>query len=308
MPKSNCPSHARRAAALAALAAFALAAPPARAETQVCTVVSSLPATITAEGAYCLEQDFNFSGGTPITINADNVVFDCNNHRVTNTGSVGSYNGVFAYNELTGVVIRNCTLDAFGGGIYLQSGSSPGATSNLIEGNTILHSGAYGITVWGNNNRIERNRISGNTGSKNGEAEGIVVYGMGNDGTSNAIRDNVISDFKPPLPNPSFTFDTIGIGFDGGNNVEVTGNTITGLYAPTGRTVHAIVSQGSTNSLVARNTVLSPPPLAAPLDGTQEFGIVIFGGAGTNVCRDNVVGHFTAANLSGCVDSVNTDF
>jgi hypothetical protein len=293
---------------LAAMVLLALPWHPARAETTACTVVSSLPTTISAAGTYCLDQDFDFTdSGTPININASNVVLDCNHHRVTNVGAPGSYNGVYAYNELKGVVIRNCTLDAFGGGIYLSSGSSPGATGNLIEGNAILHSGAYGITVWGNNNRIERNRVSGNTGADNGQAEGIVVYGMGNDGTSNAIRDNVISDFKPPLPT-STVFRTVGISFDGGNNFEVTGNTITGLYAPTGRAVNAIVSGGTASSLVARNIVLSPPPLPAPLDGTQDFGIVLYGGNGTNVCRDNVVGHFTSANLSGCVDSVNTDF
>jgi len=294
-----------RLVAPAALA-FALA-PAARAETTVCTVVSTLPAYINTSGHYCLEQDFDYTGvaTAALQLDADNVVFDCNHHRITNTGNPGSSTGVYVPNEREGVVLRNCTIDAFGGGVFIQSSSAPGAIANAVEGNTVLHSGGYGITVYGSNNHIERNRVSGNTGANNGEASGIVLASFGT-GTGNTIRDNVVSDFKPPPPT-SFNFDTIGISFDNVNNTEVTGNTVTGLYAPTGRYVHAIVSQGSTNSLVARNTVLSPPPLPAPLDGAQEFGIVIFGGASTNVCRDNVVGHFTG-NVSGCIDSVNTDF
>ena len=298
----------RLLAALVVLAAMLSVLPaPARAETTACTVVTSLPTYITTPGHYCLDQDFDYTAvGTPIDISSDNVLVDCNHHRITNTGHPGLYNGIYAHIDLKGITIRNCTLDAFGGAIFVQSTTQPGATANLIEGNTLLRSGGYGITVYGSNNQVVRNRISGNTGTNNGESMGISVASFGT-GTANVIRDNVISDFKPPLPN-SFNFTTIGISFSNVDGTEVTGNTITGLYAPTGRYVEAIQSQGSINSLVARNTVLTPPPLPAPLDGAQNFGIVIYGGGTSNVCRDNVVGHFEAANISGCVDSVNTDF
>jgi parallel beta-helix repeat protein len=278
---------------------------PARAETQVCTVIDALPYDITGPGLYCLEQDLAVDGSA-ININADHVVLDCNGHRLSSL-SPGLYNGVTGGSNRQDVVVRSCVVEDFGGGIYLAGNGDPGAHGNVVEGNTVLRSGGYGIQVWGSNNRIEHNRVSGNTGANNGEADGIVLIGAGNNGCCNQVRDNVVSDFRPPLPN-SFNFDTTGISFDGLQNTEITGNTVTGLYAPTGRTVHAIESQGSSNSLIARNTVLRPPPLPAPLDGAQDFGIVIFGGGTTNVCRDNVIGHFDGANISGCVDSVNTDF
>jgi parallel beta-helix repeat protein len=290
----------------ALLVLLSVAAPaPARAETQVCTVIASLPYDITAPGHYCLEQNLAINGSA-ININADKVVLDCNGHALTSLAP-GLYNGIYAWSDHQDVVVRNCVVDAFGGGIYLAGSSAPGARGNLVEGNTVLRSGGYGIQVWGSNNRIVGNRISGNTGSNNGQSEGIVVYGVNGIGCCTEIRDNVVSDFRPPPPN-SFSFTTLGITFSNIDNVEVTGNTVMGLYAPTNRYVEGISSQGTKGSSVSGNTVLRPPALPAPLDGVQGFGIVLYGSATDNVCRDNVVGHYEYADVSGCVDSVNTDF
>lgn len=291
---------------LAAVAALCAVLPaPARAETQVCNVIDALPYDINTPGNYCLEQDLS-TDVSGITINADKVVLDCNSHRISSQNP-GLYNGILTWSRHVDVVVRNCVVEEFGGGIYLSGSDDEGAHGNLIEGNTVLRSGGYGIQVWGSNNRIAGNRVSGNTGTSNGESEGIVLIGPGNHSCCNEIVDNVISDFRPPLPN-SFNFTTIGISFSGVDNTEVIGNTVTGLYAPTNRYVEGISSQGTHGSIVARNTVLTPPPLPAPLDGTQGFGIVMYGAAEDNVCRDNVVGHFEYGAVSGCVDSVNTDF
>jgi parallel beta-helix repeat protein len=296
-----------RLAFLVLVGAFALAPVPARAETQVCTVVSSLPVSIDTAGTYCLEQNFDLTtiSTAAVQIDADQVVFDCNHHAIVQAGHPGEYTGIYVPNERQAVTIRNCTVDAFSVGIFVQSSSEVGARANLVEGNTVLHSGQVGIYTLGSNNHIERNRVSGNTGASS--ATGIQVLGFGYDGVSNTIRDNIVSDFRPPLPNGT-NATTLGITFSNVNNTEVSGNTVTGLYAPTGREVHAIESQGTHGSVIERNVVLSPPPLPAPLDGLQAFGIVIFGGATDNVCRDNVAGHYEYANLSGCTDSVNTDF
>jgi len=279
---------------------------PARAETQMCTTIAALPYDITVAGHYCLEHDLSVDG-TAVNIQADNVVLDCNNHRVTSQ-SPGLYNGIYGWSTHQGVVVRNCVLEDFGGAIYLAGSSDPGARGNIVEGNTLLRSGAYGIQVWGSNNRIEGNRVSGNTGGSNGQAEGIVLIGPGNNSCCNQIRDNVVSDFKPGVPTSSLTIQ--GIVFSGVTQTEVSGNTVSGLYARTGSNVDYISSQGSTGSLIARNTVLSAPPLAAPFDGEQTYGIVVFGPSEpvqTDTCRDNVVGHFVV-NLAGCTDSINTDF
>lgn len=292
------------------LAAGVLAGYPARAETTACTVVSSLPTYINASGHYCLEQDFDYTGiaTAAVQIDVDDVVFDCNHHRITNTGHPGQSTGLYVSNEREGVVVRNCTVGDFSYSIFVQSSSEPGATANLVEGNTVLRSGAAGISVWGSNNRIERNHVSGNTGATNGTAIGIELLSMLNNGSSNTIRDNVVDDFKPAAPPMGSSTTTQGISFSGVDDTEVTGNVVSGLHATTGQWVEAIVSQGTNNSIIARNTVLSAPALPAPLDGPQSYGIIIYGVTAGNVCRDNVVGHFTSLDLGGCVDSVNTDF
>jgi parallel beta-helix repeat protein len=294
-------------ALLALAAGLAATALPARADTHVCTVIDTFPAYINTPGHYCLDQDIDYTGfaTAALQIDADQVVFDCNHHTLAQTGHVGESTGIYVPNEREAVTVRNCTVDAFSNGIFVQSSTEPGAMANLIEGNTVLRSGGVGIFVIGSNNRIERNRVSGNTGASS--VAGIWLSGYGTDGDSNTIRDNIVSDFRPPLPDGT-NATTLGITFSNVNNTEVSGNTITGLYAPTGREVHAIESQGTHGSVIERNVVLSPPPLPAPLDGLQGFGVVVFGGATDNVCRDNVVGHFEYADLSGCVDSVNTDF
>jgi hypothetical protein len=85
---------------------------------------------------------------------------------------------------------------------------------------------------------------------------------------------------------------------------------ISGIYANTNWYVAAITGSESTGILIAGNTILSPPPLPAPLDGSQSSGIILGGTVetqATNVCRDNVVGHFSA-DILGCVKDGNSEF
>ena len=53
-----------------------LGAAPAGAETTICTVISSLPYTISAQGSYCLDRNLStaMTTGAAITINIDFVV------------------------------------------------------------------------------------------------------------------------------------------------------------------------------------------------------------------------------------------
>src|SRR5262245_13223909 len=52
----------------------------AQAETTLCTPITSLPATITVQGIYCLTSDFsvNMATGSAVTIDTNNVVIDLN--------------------------------------------------------------------------------------------------------------------------------------------------------------------------------------------------------------------------------------
>jgi hypothetical protein len=123
------------------------------------------------------------------------------------------------------------------------------------------------------------------------------------------LRNNVIADFRPAPPRDQ-AGNTGGIYVSRASNTLVAGNTISGLYAATGAWVMAIEIYGSQQG-VAGNTVLAPPPLPAPFDGSQANGIFLYGNLPQddlgNACSDNVVGGFTT-DIAGCVASGNTEF
>jgi parallel beta-helix repeat protein len=294
---------------LLCLVLLALAAPSARAETTNCLGITSLPTTIVEPGRYCLHKDFAQPfNSAAIEINVDDVVLDCNGHAITNTEATNSPTGVYGPNARRNVTVRNCTLDTFQVGILLVASSDPGAVGNRIEDNTIRNARQIGLYVIGSNNRIDRNRIVGLSGNVNGVSYGIFLYSGAAAGTDNSIRDNIITDWKPTPPGAGNV--TNAIYFFRVQETEVTGNVVSGLYASTNWYVSAIFGSDVSGTVVARNTVLSPPPLPAPFDGSQSSGILLGGTPemqATNACRDNVVGHFSS-NISGCVKDGNTEF
>ncbi|MGH8029530.1 MAG: NosD domain-containing protein [Arenimonas sp.] len=294
---------------LAVLALAFAAVPAAHAETTACTVIVSLPAVLDTPGHYCLESDFTQSlATTAIQVNADGIVLDCNGHRIRNTNSTSGATGIGGYDRKD-TIIRNCVVDGFFNDISMLSSADTAGTGNLIEGNTALNARSTAIYVIGSYNRVVRNRVTSVTGNYNGVAYGIFLYSAQSTGVGNAIVDNIISNFRPSPP-PGTPCAPSPITFANVRNTEVTGNTVSGIYATTGQYVYAIQSSGATQSVVSGNTVLSAPPLPAPLDGSQSAGIILFGTleehAGT-ACTDNIVGHFNN-NLSGCVKNANTEF
>lgn len=299
-----------RAYVLLVLAVLVAWAAPARADTQGCTVLNVLPTTIAAAGTYCLDQDHAqaFAGAAVIQVNVDDVVLDCNGHAVRNTNNANTVTGVYGNSQRTNVEVRNCTLDNFYVGIFFTASSEPGAVGNRIVGNSVLRARSVGIYVIGSANRIEGNRVAQSSGNYNGVAYGIYLYSPSAQGVGNAIRDNMIQDWRPTPPAEGNS--TQGITFFNVRDTEVTGNTITGLHANTNSGVWGIYASQTSNNLIAGNTILSPPPAAAPLDGGQYGGIRVIGTAeeqATTVCRDNVVGHFNT-NILGCVEFDNTGF
>ena len=121
---------------------------------------------INTSGTYYLDSDISGCGSRGIIIKSDNVVLDCNNHRISGTSlseargisiensnnvrvedciTSNFYDGIYAVGS-TVTMIRN-TVDGTGSGgnsgIYLSS------TSSLISGNTIKDADNYGIYITG---------------------------------------------------------------------------------------------------------------------------------------------------------------
>jgi hypothetical protein len=299
--------------ALALLAGFAALAfaGGARAETTTCQVVNTLPATLSTPGHYCLESDFaqDFGFASALTITADDLVLDCNGHRIRHTSAANEADAIFAAGERHDVTIRNCVIDGWYVGIFVQASSDPGARGNRILDNQLLRTRTTAIYVLGTDNRIERNRIAQNTGDYNGVARGIFVSSMNKTGVGNLVRDNVIVDFKPTPPGTSTQVE--GINVSNLSNTEVSGNVIGGLITIDGQYVAGIVGYDASGTSVHDNTLLSPPyPGQAPWTGYYGYGIYLYGTdaeMASNVCRDNVIGHFNSPSY-GCTVVDDTGF
>jgi len=311
---SPAPSHpfgTVAARAWLALALFAWLAWPAaaRAETTACTVLDTFPATINAPGHYCLEADV--SGAfvqPPVLILADDVVLDCNGHRLRHTALDSSTAGINSRNSHDRITVRNCLVDGFYYGISLEGYTGDGVRGSTISGNTIVRSRIYGIQVNGSDNLIEDNLVTEIRGDISGNPSGIVVNSFNNDGAGNVIRNNTITNIKPATTASSFTQ---GIVFFNLRNTTVEGNHVSGLFARAGNGSIAITGSGTSGAAITGNTILTVPyPAASPYDGNSYYGVYITGSAqeqATNVCRDNVVGHFNIPYY-GCVQDATQGY
>jgi hypothetical protein len=310
------PVHSLATLAIRAWIAFLLFASlawpaVARAETAQCTVLDTMPATIDAPGIYCLDQDFvQVFLGDAIRINSDDVVLDCNDRMLRHNDANSLGNGITTTSGRHNVTIRHCRLDNFTTGISIETNGLLGGSEVHLLDNTITRFRVSGITAYGSTIAIEGNRITGgraDTGS--GGMTGIYLASFNSDGAGSGIRNNVIADLVPQ-PFEENANETMAIFFGNVGNTEIAGNVISGLFARGGgHCAWGIYGSSPTGASITGNVIMPPPsPPAPPNDGSFCGGITLYGTVpqqATNVCRDNVVGHFNTP-IYGCVESGNT--
>jgi hypothetical protein len=132
------------------------------AETTQCTVVASVPVTITTAGVYCLTSDLDYAlvAGIAIRINASNVVLDFNGHTLRSLGGTATTaQGIYA-GQRQNVTIKNGTVRGFSTGIWL-SDTLPCTTAQgyLVEGMRVEGSASSGIEVDGQAGIVRHNQI-----------------------------------------------------------------------------------------------------------------------------------------------------
>lgn len=198
------------------LAAGALA--PARAETVNCTRITSLPATLTQQGVYCLKGDLGTSlvWGSAVRIEANNVTLDCNGFKIGGlaAGDESIALGISA-NDRQNITVRNCAIRGFYRAISLTGGLSGG---HLIADNRIDQSLHTGIHVLGDGNEIARNRIL-STGGFPGSASSYGIQAQA-DIVDNTI-DTVFALGSEPILNGIRVL---------GDGAVVRGNTVRNLF------------------------------------------------------------------------------
>ncbi len=119
-----------------------------------------------------LTQDYT-STSTCITINASNIILDCQNHKIE---SNGNGNGIIATNQ-NNVTIKNCIMENFENGIHLQN------TNQSFIQNNFLKNNQKGIFIsFSSENEVTNNNATENT-------DGIYLE----QGTYNLIENNQAS-------------------------------------------------------------------------------------------------------------------
>ena len=181
--------------------------------------------SIPVEGTYLMQSDIIYGRDNCMAITANNVVFNCAGLSI-DTAQTNSNGFAMTIENVSNVLVENCTFQDFKGGIYVYKSrnvninnigiwNSPfgiilNATNDSAVLNSMINSSySYGIRLIGTtNSRIEKNQLAYGPGS----AIGIDV----NNSRLNLIINNSVSQYH------------YGFLFTGrSNNNTVTNNTAT---------------------------------------------------------------------------------
>lgn len=264
------------AAALGLLALSPVPADAAESYDSCNGVITSLPATISTQGVWCLKKNLvhSASTGAAITIAANNVTVDCNHFVVDATPGAAEATGIAG--NILNATIHNCGIRGFQTGIDLLGGG------HLVENNYLDRNRKEGIRAMGANNRVVGNRVFNMLGAS-GEFD--TTYGIV---ASGDVIDNTVSGVFSGGGSWVYGINAIGGG------AEISGNTVRGIMLASGKSARAIFPR-SRGMKMRNNHVISAH------SNTQQTGTVaghgVWGGV-SRFCGDNTVAGF-ATNVSG---------
>ena len=248
-----------------------------RAETyDTCTgFITSLPATISTQGVWCLDRNLStaITSGAAIKIATNNVTIDCNDFKI---GGLAAGDSSVAYGIYTSAsqnaTVRHCAIRGFYFGIRLAGGAG-----HLVEDNRLDNNLQYGIYVTGDNNRIRRNAVY-DTGGSPGSA---FSYGIFADAD---LIDNTVSGVFAAAT----TTYPRGIAASGSGN-EARGNQVRGLVVAGPGNAYGIYASGSGVTLADNR--ISADAVLTTSSGIQGYGANTF-------CTGNTVANFATAYYS----------
>ena len=264
---------------LAAIFVLLAAAPASTfAETNDCTVISTVPATLSSSGVYCINDDLVLAGstGTAVTITADSVTLDLNGHALRSKASANTATTGVAVSGHKYFTIIDGTIAGFGNAIDVESpAGGPRSLGGLIADIKVQRSVALAIGL---------------------DCDGCVV------------RNNLVTETIVPASISGFS--ALGISVNGTGD-QISGNRVFNTHSvPTGAEAFAIYVLAS-NSTVSQNYVANDH-IANP----REFGIIA-SGANDIVSNNQVQGlpagfDFTDSSVkyrdntqSGCTSGYN---
>jgi len=275
---------------LVALAFLGTVPAPARAAESYdsCTgFITSLPKTISQAGVWCMNADLATAdpNARAITVTANNVVIDCNDHKLDGmgAGAATAALGINATNRAN-VTVRHCNVLGFQQGIRL-AGIGGG---HVVENNRVDSSTYAGIVVHGDGSVARRNQVI-NIGGSTGMPTpfGVVAQGVVD------LIDNSVTGVTATGASTS----AYGIYATGGNGASITGNRVRDVL-PTGtKAAYGIFIDGAPRMVLRGNEVLGD-------QGAGSIGLRC--GAIGDRARNNTVTGFATA-LQGCGDGGGND-
>jgi hypothetical protein len=254
------------------------------AEITNCTPITSLPATISTQGIYCLTGNLatGITTGSAISISANNVTLDMNGWKLGGQ-SAGSGTAAFGvYSSAINVTVRNGIVRGFHTGILL-TGRGARVEDLLVDQNTTI-----GIYVAGQGSVVRRNQIIDTGGSTSGSD--VQVDAVYLQGTGSVFEDNIISGLTA-----TGNGDELAVHItDSADQTVVRGNVVSddARSAGTGSTFGILVGDAD-DVIMVENDVIN-----------FDYGI-IYAGSATGTYAQNVVVNCSTKYSGGTPGSDN---
>jgi len=249
--------------------------------------VTSVPATISTQGTWCLKADLAtaITSGAAITIATNNVTLDCNDFKIGGLAAgVGTQAyGVYATNRFNATV-RRCNIRGFYVGVNFSASSASGSGGHLIENNRFDGNTYQSINVRGDGSMVRNNRAFDTGGSTvTGSAAGIYTI---NDVD---VLDNAVDGV---VATSSSNGSAYGIESDSNINNSVNGNRVRGVIGDGTGVAYAIYNNSSARMALRENDVL----------GNAAAGSIGLRCVDANAsAKDNTINGFATA-ISLCSD------
>jgi len=226
-----------------------------------CSVIASIPHTITSPGNYCLDADHLTESGGGIEIASNDVNLDCKGHAITKATRGPFYSaGIYTESARENVTIQNCRIKDFGRGVAF-GGRNIRILDNWIDGAM-----QEGIAAGGHSAQVIGNRITNTYDDPGSRQVSIAVYPYDDNIVTRGqvIRDNVVVGATD-------SFSYTGIAVHGSTAPVIMRNQVLDLRPAEGSHAFAIVlvegTMPTTAATVKGNVLMSRSPNVKALSG-----------------------------------------
>ena len=272
---------------LLALLACAKSASAAQSYDNCTGFITSVPATISTQGTWCLKQDLAtaITSGNAITINTNNVTIDCNDFKLGGlaAGAATLTIGIRADDHVN-LTVRHCNIRGFYSGLQFQGLDTGGHAieENRFDGNT-----SSGMYVDGEGSIVQRNRVF-DTG---GTTQSNDAYGIRTN-SSVDVLNNLVSGVTARIGGGGHAF---GINTTSNTSGRIIGNGVRGLLRDTGGFAYGIWNISSGRLSLRGNDLVG--------SGTNSVGLVC--NSANDSAQDNLISGFATAIITCANDADN---